>query len=510
MFLEWLLRLFSPSRANTPDKNKRILLRRIARDIKKTPFQRFYFAPAKMLMPQFASFFYTIYIYIGPYAKNSNIAISPALKKGIVDFFLNAAQKEILYKISSENLKEQSLKLSPKLLREELIKNMDTARKIFTPAWLDNINYYYNLIIAFSWIITFDYYPMLKCFYPNLKENDFFSKTFFTKLRATVVLESIKDFLAIAVNINSKQNWHIVFDILGSIYIKKMDFDNWIHIVHCIERIWASRVLEKIVKHAEDNPFWENTPVYSRENIASKYLGELLGRASMDVDKILEENKNEYIDVILRELYGDGYKAQNVSRYNSEESLVYENHGFNGFIYADKLNHTTAFLVLFFDNIKRICDIFIIHGEWAVRERCAALNDAMNVLTNNFVALKTFNRNAAADGSFIATAREYLEKIAQDRRFRDSLHKHIADINFAAGNLTTNISAALSTIDDIIKALNQEKIARKLTLLINWNSIESSLDAMEFNLGVCEKKISDFLLLINRNASAKGPEMGKA
>ncbi|MDR0540403.1 MAG: DUF5312 family protein [Spirochaetaceae bacterium] len=502
-FFKWLARLFLSKK--TPESAKKKLLRRITRDIKKSEFAYFYNTQTKVLQPGFASYFYSIYMHAGPYA--NIVKGSHALSQAVIQYFLSSAQKEALQKISYDSIKEQSFKLSPKLLQIDFEKNILAVQKTFSQEWKDKVNAYYNLILKFSWVVSYDFYLMLHFFDSNLKPNDYFSKTFFGRIRSITVLEQIKDFLAIVYGLNIRSDWHIAFDILNRLSIKRIDIDNWQLLATAIERLIESGILENIIKHTEENPYWENVVLKSKESVTYKYITEVIETAQKNFQDIMQENKNEYIGEILQELYGKDAEKPAQCCYNSEMSEILENHGFAGFLHTDKINHLYHFLNSFFAGIKQLSDIFIIHGEWVRQEMSAALSGAMYELTSNYEALKVFYRDFDIEGRQKIKVDEYLKKTASKPLYRDFLAKLLFDINLEAAKITSRIIQSLQEIDKLFNTLNNESVGKNMGTIINWSTLEPILSKQEYNLAVCEKKMSDFFLLLNRN---DGPQENSA
>jgi hypothetical protein len=475
------------------------MLRHIARSIKKSGCREFYHPSSRKLLPGFASYFYSIYIYAAPYAKV--IKKTHTVQAAVLRHFLNSKQKDAQVKLTYNYIKDQSTKLSPKILQETLKKNIEETKKHFTETWIENVNYHYNLIVWFTWIVSFDYYLMLKSFDINLKENDYFSKTKFEKTRAAVIIESIKDFLAISDAFNSKHTWQVVFEILSAINVKKVDMDAWINIVNSIEYLNSTKILQSIIRHVEENPYWENIPMTPRDDIGGKYLKELLDNAARNIDKVSNENKHEHLDDIIKNLFGDNLDSLTKCGYNDAISLVYEEHGLEGFTHTAGIRYSLGFLTAYFENIQKVCDIFIVHGEWAARENSTMLSEWMGRLTAAYDALRIFIRSTNEEGKFRNKADEYFNKMVKEIHFKEHLRRLISNINLEAAVIVNNLVDALKKILELISLLTAEHRNKKLTTIINWNSLEQPLRECNFELENCENKISDFLMLMTWNTA---------
>ena len=495
---EWLFSIiFHPLRSREPSKSG--LLKHIARSIKRSEFRQFYKPSSRMLLPGFATYFYSIYVYVTPYAKK--LKGSHRIPAAVLRHFLHSRQKDAQAKLTYSYIKEQSMKLSPKVLNETIQKNIEETKKAFPESWIENVNYHYNLIIWFTWIVSFDYYILLKGFDLNLKDNDFFSKTHFEKIRAVAIIEHIKDFLAIADNFSSKHNWQIMFEILSTINVKKIDLDSWLHIVNSIEKLGGTKILQNIIRHAEENPYWENVPMKPHEDIAGKYLKELLENAQENIEKVTNENKHEYFEVIIKTLFGSHFDSLTECGYNDAVSLMYEEHGLEGFSHTAGIKYSLGFLTAYFEKIQKVCDIFIVHGEWAARENSSMFSEWMGRLTAAYDRLQIFIRSTNEEGKFRNKADEYFNRMVKEMHFKEPLRRLITNINLEAAIIVNNILDALKKIVELVSLLNKEQSSKKLTTIINWNSLDQQLRECTFGLASCEHKINDFLMLMTWNTA---------
>ncbi|MDR2602179.1 MAG: DUF5312 family protein [Spirochaetaceae bacterium] len=494
MLLDWFFSIFS-SLGNSPSALKKNAMRRIAKEIKKSNFSKFYNPSKKILTVEFASFFYSIYLHIESHTKITKKFNS--LESAVINFFLNSTQKALLTAITYESIKTQSKKLSQKLLKDSVLKNIEKAKKMFTPSWMENVNKYYNLILNFAWIASFDFFSLIKLFDPNIKEEDYFTKPYFSKLQSVIALENIKDFLAISVNINVRYKWSVVFEILSEIDSKNLAFENWNYIVSQLTKLQNSKILENIIKHTEENPYWENNPILSKESIAEKFIAKTMNDAEVFVENILKESQNDHVDIILKNLYGENCKSFVFCKYNSKESLLFENRGFNSFVYSDKINYSYIFYYSFFVDIKQLCDILIVHGEWSSKETCNTLSSALDQLSNINTSLTAFIRNMSEDGILQTKMYDLLNKSNKERRYKEELRRLIADVNFQAKTIVVDTIKNLTVVGKIITELSLEKSTKKLKIIINWALLDEYLNDSSFNILEAEKKINDFLLLVS-------------
>ncbi|MDR0552456.1 MAG: DUF5312 family protein [Spirochaetaceae bacterium] len=496
-FIDFFSSLFSNFSTGThkTEKTRHKLLRRIARDIKKSGFGKFYHPSTKTLLPAFATYMYLIYLYSGNYIGKGRQ--SKAIELEVIRYFLNSSHEEALEKVSYDYIKEQSLKLSPEMLEETHEKNIESLRKLFTPAWVDTINKHYNLIVQFTWIIGYDYYSLLNLFDISLRPKDYFSKTNFSKVRSFYAKEYIKDFIAVTAGLNKESNWRFVFDVLNSADTKKISMDNWLYVVNSIEKLKDSKILENIIKHTEDNPYWESSTLKPNVSIAFKFINDILNEAKKTMGQVKEENKNGIVDSILRDLYNNDLQPLSYCYYNPDLSVEFESHGFTGFIYTDKINHSRQFLNLYYNDIKQLCDVFIVHGVWTVREDCSSLSSALITLTSGYEALESFCHDFEDEGKLTQKAKFGLEEFTTKANAREKVRNFISNINLEAGKITVNILKPLDEIRKTIAKLNIESNNKQMVMMLNWNTLEPILLKLTFSIAQCEKKISDLLTLLN-------------
>ena len=278
--------------------------------------------------------------------------------------------------------------------------------------------------------------------------------------------------------------------------------DSWLHIVNSIEKLGNEKILQNIIRHAEENPYWENIPMKPHENIAGKNLKELLENAGKNIEKVSNENKHEHFDVIMQNLFGDDLDSLTQCGYNDAISLVYEEHSLEGFTHTAGIKYAFGFLKAYFENIQKICDIFIVHGEWAARENSTMLSEWMGRLTAAYDALRIFVRSTNEDGKFRTKADEYFNKMLKEIHYKEHLRRLISNINLEASVIVNNLVEALKKIIEFISLLAAEHRNKQLTTIINWNSLEQLLRECNFELENCENKINDFLMLMTWNTAS--------
>ncbi|MDR2370589.1 MAG: hypothetical protein LBD71_03845, partial [Treponema sp.] len=227
-FLDKLLSLFGGS--NDPEAGKKKLLKQLARDLSGSRFSRFYRIKSQELDGSLGKFFFDVYRIISPaQVFMQNAAKSAQLKQITAEAFLDKNLLEIKRRISAETIEADAKTVPIKNLSARLKQDIAAFGAAFDGERCNAIDRCYNLILAFTQFVTFDFFFVLKKFDANITERNFTYQPKFVPVRGEYLSEDLKDFLDVSFGIDSDQDWKNVFRVL-KIYKSGVDVvaaDQW-------------------------------------------------------------------------------------------------------------------------------------------------------------------------------------------------------------------------------------------------------------------------------------------
>ena len=169
-------------RGSDPEKEKKRLLREIAKTLKKHRL-KYYNPKSEEALPGMAKFFYEVYKILSPsQVLLENAESSGVLRSIIIDAFMTDEQREIKSHLDEDAIRERANDVEPKVLASELKDKLVGFFAGFTSTKVNEINALYNLLSVFLNLVEYDYYFALKKFDSGLPERDFIYNPKFSKL----------------------------------------------------------------------------------------------------------------------------------------------------------------------------------------------------------------------------------------------------------------------------------------------------------------------------------------
>lgn len=495
-FVQKVLSIFF--RGMDPEREKRRLLKDIAKDLKKKKY-KFYKPNNGEALPALAKFFHDTYKVIGPsqvfleHAQSSNV-----LKNMIIETSLPKDVQAIRDELSEESIRAKADSMDTKALANELREKMVSFFSGFKGDKVKEIDGTYNLLTCFLQFVHFDYYFLLKKFDSNLPERDFAYNPKFESINAEYVSDDLKDFLEVLPLIRKDANWDHLFDILQS--YKETEVINrsaWKKLLRTLESVAKDGVFEQIVRHADGDPYFK--PQYSQPNerIVEEYINKVKTQSEMTVQKILNERQNRKVDKLLKMVFGTTAISR-MKNYTEKENLKFAKKMLGGYTYIKPLNYVKAFLLDYFKrDIKVLIDLLLIRGKWSTNLMSQQLSESFHAVMEVSDQLLKFDEALGEDGERGARIKTYMARTEKDKNAMVSLRKVLKETNEEALDIIQTTSQNLITIGKGLKQVLEDYDKKPHELIMNWKEIEqySEKDVKE-NITEIYKKIYYFIQLM--------------
>jgi hypothetical protein len=345
-FLDKLFSLFSSGQ--DPDAAKKRQIKQLVKNISANKYSRFYKIKTEEIDGSLGKFFFDVYkIISSAQVFMQNATKSAQLKQITAEAFLDKNLLEIRGRLTSESIEERAkaANVNIKDLAKSINKDLAALSAAFDTTRISSIDRCYNLILALSQFVAFDYFFLLKKFDANITERNFTYQPKFAAIRGEYLLEEIKDFIDVSFAIDPDQDWKNALRALKD--YKGMDvvvYDQWIKLLNLIRDIRKSGILELMIQHIQKDPFWISKPKLSDEHIAESYLEERRAEAKAAVDNILNSRKNAQIGVLAKTIFGTA-EIEKTKYYTEKAGEIYVKKNFDGFIFAGAINYLKAFLL---------------------------------------------------------------------------------------------------------------------------------------------------------------------
>jgi hypothetical protein len=474
-FLQKLISLFTGG--DDPEREKKRLLKDIAKELKKEKY-KFYKPASKEVLPGLGKWFFSFYKLFGPArVLLENAEGSGVLKTILIEAFLSEKQQAALESFEEENIRGAAESSDVKQVASRLKEELVSFFSAFDNETVKEINATYNRIQIFHQLIDFDYYFLLKKFDSNIQENNFSYSPNFDSLNGEYVSDDLKDFLSILHLIDPEADWDAVFNVLQK--YKGQDVVNrgeWKKALKALVAVRRSSILQLIVKHIDDDPFFKVTIYPPKEKIVEGYLSKMKTQAEMTIQKILQEKRNSKIDKLAIAVFGTPAVSR-MKFYTEKANMVFSKRMLGGFLYITPMNYLKAFLLDFVKrDIKEIVDILLIKGQWASHVMSQQLSESFHHLLELSDRLLKFDEALADEGELGAKLKGLVTKADRDPNSMSVLKQQIKDINEKAQLLLKSSAQNLITVAKNLKQCLEDYQKQPHEIIINWKELEGPFE----------------------------------
>lgn len=495
-FLEKLLSIFL--QGSDPEREKRRLLKDIARDLKKSKF-KFYKANGKEALPALGKFFHDIYRVVGPaqvileHAGESNV-----LKTIIIEHSLSEDVRNIRDELTEEAISARAEQMDTKSLAADLRDKMVNFYAGFKGEKVKEIDGTYNLLSSFLQFVNFDFYFLLKKFDSGLPERDLGYNPRFETINAEYVTDDLKDFLEVMPLINSEPDWDHLFDILRS--YKDAELVNraaWKKTVKKLEVLRKDGILELIVRHIDDDPYYKSKSYPPNERIVEEYLNRIKTQSEMIIQKILNEKQNQKVEKLLKLVFGTTAVSR-MRNYTEKENLKFSKKMLGGYIYVSPLNYIKAFLLDYVKkDIKGLMDLLLIRGKWSTNLMSQQLSDSFHMAMEVSNNLLKFDESISDEGERGLRMKQYMSRSDKDKNAMVSLRKVLKEVNEEAFGYIQQTAQSLIVIGKSLKQVLEDYEKKPHELIINWKEVEQYSERdIKTSITEIYKKIYYFIQLL--------------
>jgi len=491
-------------KGSDPEKEKKRLLREIAKTLKKHRL-KFYYPKTEEALGGMAKFFYEIYKIISPaQVLLENAESSGALRSIIIDAFMTDEQREIMELLDEDAIRKRANEVDPKILASELKDKLVGLFAGFTSDKVSSINSLYNLLIVFLNLVGFDYYFGLKKFDSGLPERDFVYNPKFESIKAEYILDDIKDFLAVLPE-NNNSNWEELFNVLKAYKgTEIIDRAQWKKILKGLDVVRKERIFVLMIQHIDKDPKYNYSPIVNSDKIVDDYLSKIRTQTEIVLQKILKERKSKKVDGLLMEVFGTTAISR-MKNYTDKANLMFTKKMLGGFIHVAPANYLKAFLLDFFKrDIKTLMDLLLIRGKWATVISSQHLSDAFHSVMDVSGKLVLFDEELSDEGNKGIVFKSLTSKSDRDKNGITILRTQLKETNDEVLNMITVAAQNLIIMGRSLKSVLEDKDKKDHEMIINWKEIENATELeLKDEIARVYKKIYHFVQLMQFFAKKK-------
>jgi hypothetical protein len=483
-----------------PDAAKKRQLKLLARELSGNKYSRFYRIKNGEADGSLGKFFYDIYRNtVSAQALLQNAARSAQLKQVVVEAFFDQKLQEILARISPEFIAEQAKSTALKELSAQLAEDLTAFSNAFDTARIEACDRCYNLIMDMIRFVCFDYFFMLKKFDSSITERNFSSPPKFGTVRGEYISGELKDFLEVSFSMDPDQDWKNTLRVL-KIFKNNMDVvapDQWSRMLLVLREVRRSGILELMIRHIEKTPSWQSQPLLSGEKITAAYLEERRAAAKNALDQLVNAKKNTQVEALVKMIFGSA-EIDRAKYYTVKAGEIYAKKNFEGFTFAAALNYLKAFLLDHFKrDIRELCDLLLIRGQWVDVHLSQGMSEAFHKLMGLSDELIAFDETLSDTGENGARLKTAIVKADRDRSQARYVGLILKSVNENARDLIATAAQNLIALAKSLKVLFEDYQKSSRELLINWKELEVVSDSpIAQRMGDAYKKIYYFVQIL--------------
>ncbi|MDR2747787.1 MAG: DUF5312 family protein [Treponema sp.] len=461
---------------NVPLSDKDMLLKQTIRDLSQNKYAKFYRIKSEEVDPFFAQYIYTIYkaiypvqVFIKDMEKSGNLTSS------VIEYFMPPTALETARRLSPEAIEIRSKTTAPGVLAKELDEDYRSLTITFDQDRAEAADTCYNLIIALSSFVKFNFAELLRKFDSAMLEGIFTTPLKFTPVRGDILAEDLGAFYTAISALNPQGDWKTAFSVLRAIKggTDSIPYDQWATLLVNLSDLRSSKIIELIVRHAGKNPIWDGKEQIPSEHLSSAWFDEKREDVQTRIDVIAESQRNTQMEALLRAIFGE-IDTTRLVHYNERTNQIYRDKDLDGFVYAAALNYLAAFLQDFFSKeVQEICDIVLIRGQWTSNTGSLQMSEGFHGALDVIPAIEALDVTLSEKGSNGPRLRGALLRVDRDRSQVRYIASIIDGIDEEALEIIKTTAAHIITVGKHMKALSDDIPKKQGELIINWKELDA-------------------------------------
>jgi hypothetical protein len=487
-----------------PVSDKDMLLKQTIRDLSQNRYAKFYRPKAGEVDPSFAQYLYIVYKTIYPIQVFiKNVEKSGDLKSSVIEYFMPPKALEIARRLSLEAIEARSKATAPGILAKQLDEDYRSLTIIFDQDRADAADRCYNLILALSGFVEFDFAGLLRKFDSAMLEGIFTTPLKFAPVGGELLAEDLGVFYTAISALNPQDDWKTAFSVLRAIKggTDSIPHDQWLSLLVNLNDLRNSKIIELIVRHSTRNPIWDGKEQIPGEHLSAAWFEEKRTDVQDRISAIAESQRNSQVEILLRAIFGE-IDTTRLAYYNVRTNQVYQGKDLDGFAYAAALNYLAAFLQDFFSKeVQEICDIILIRGQWASNSGSLQMSEGFHGALEALPAIEALDETLSEKGSNGPRLRGALLRVDRDRTQIRYIASIIDGIDEEALEIIKTSAAHVITVGKHMKALSDDIPKKQGELIINWKELEGySKTPLAQRILDAYKKINYFVQLMSLTA----------
>ena len=487
------------SSGNDPKDDISNMLKQAAKELQHNKFAKFFRIKTEEVDPSFLTFLFSIYRQVYPIKDFMRDEKKMArLQQIIIEAFMDGNTLETAKRLDPEMLDARAKNTHPMDLVKEIRADFEKLVSQFDQGRINAADRCYSLVSSLELLVNFDFFGFFKRVEPHFVEASFAIEAKFPPVKVSFVAKELGEFLAITQTLKPEDDWASLFNLLKICSGKELAKpDVFIDMIKDLREIHSTKILLLMIQYSTKNPVWHFKTKIPDEQVAETWLEERRDEVERYIGQINNAQKNSQIRALLREIF-EATNLVRLDNYTIQHGNKYAKKGADGFTYAEGLNYLTAFLEDYLvKEIRELCDILIIRGQWTKKDMSKEMSEALHRLLETPPEVARIDKvmsDEGADGSRLKAA---LVRADRDKTQIRYINGIIAKNNEDAHEIINNAAQDFIIIGKYLKILIEDVQKKHPELLINWRELHQvSKDPVLQRMIDSYKRINYFVQLM--------------
>jgi len=495
--LDKMLSIFS-SDGSTDDKTN--MLKGIAKELAQNKYTKFFRVRTEETDPSFSSFLFSVYKIIYPvkefFRDDSKLE---KLKYMIIQSCIDSNIQDTIKRLDVAALDEKARTMTPEDLISSIQGDVDTLTQQFNHDRISTVNYRYELAAVLGRFVRYNFSGFFKKFDSHFADGSFIIEPKFPAIKTILIVDQIGEFLSVTLPLKPEEDWDGLLSLIkmceGRDIINPEQFNA---MIKTIREIHASKILELMVQYTLRNPVWQYKNPIIRETIGEEWLEAKKAEAYDYIAKINDAQKNSQIRALTNEIF-ESADLVRLENYTAQMGEIYRRKNLEFFLYAEGLNYLKAFLDDYVDKeIKEMCDILLIRGQWTNNQMSKEMSEAMHALLDTLEPINTLDIVMSEDGVDGSRLRPAMMRIDRDPTQARYINNIVTKNNEQALEIINEAAQALIIIGKHLKNFIDDVQKKHPEMLVNWREVNlASKEPIKERMIANFKRINFFIQLMH-------------
>ncbi|MDR0301582.1 MAG: DUF5312 family protein [Treponema sp.] len=479
---------------------KQKMLKQIAKELSHCKYAKFFRLRTEEADPSFFSFLFSMYRLTYPIKKffldNKKVNL---LKHFIIESCFDINIKETIDRLDYAALDDKAKTMPGEQLIDEIQTDINTLLTQFDQNKIYTANRRYEMAATLAQFVTYNFYGFFKKFDPHFSDGSFLVEPRFPAAKLILIINEMETFLTVTQPLKPEDDWAGLLNIMRMCEGQELvNIEQFITMITMIREIHSTKVVELMVQYTLRNPVWQWKHVAFHESIGEEWLEEKKAEANSYVQRLNDEKKTGQINALTKQIF-EATDLVRLENYTVQFSEQYRKRNLEFYAYAEGLNYLKAFLDDYVTKeIKELCDILIIRGQWTNSALSREMSEALHGLLEITEPILTMDEALSEDGSDGSRLRTSMLRVDRDPTQGRYVNSIVSKNNDIALDIINHAAQDLIIIGKHMKSLIEDVQKKHPELLINWRELTMvSKDPLPQRMVNDFKRINYFIQLMH-------------